>query len=368
MPPPDSDPSAVDRLSTFTDHTDVVLDYTSDTGTYTLPRPNPSNRWSMEPLHGQGAPNRLSLDSGRPDNGGFERHQYPTPLPTPTGLGVTRTISTTLPNISPEASRSRLEEQRPSTRDPSGSIIRSSYPSSAGLVPELGEFPRTFQDPHAMYPSSTSSPDQHLLSTVSPPSHDEATNTLGPMHSPRNRLWFDGAHVDSHHATYDVPPHQGTYPTPRSLAATPRRHDGRSTPLPSAYIDHPRFTDGQLPYFHGQSMKKSALAFSRASECLSTPNILTRGDVQQPVQFPQSGVSSRNIGMGSFYIYNEPNPLSSAPAAPAVLSPPLSSLDPSQVERTVLPTESGPSDQLLNRGLREVIKVSNNVWGAHIVV
>jgi hypothetical protein len=186
---------------------------------------------------------------------------------TSTGSGSTRPISTALPNISPEASRLRREEQRQSTLDSLGSAVQSSRPNSAGI---LGEFPHTSRDPHAMLSSSSSSPDQHFLSTVPPPSYDEATDTLGPMHSPRNRFQFDGPHVDPHHATYDAPLHQGTYQTSRSLPAIPRRYDGRATPMSSAYLDHTRSMEGHL---HGQlSMKKSAVAISGASASASECN------------------------------------------------------------------------------------------------
>ena len=274
MPLPDSDPSVSDRLSIHTDLTgaslDYTLDYASDTGTYAPPRTHVgdrTSRWSFEPPSSQGVSKRSSLDSRRVDNGGFERHQYPAPLEvsTSTGLVGRRTTATTPPNIPPEAGRSRQEEQGQSLQDPLGSVMQSSRPSSAGALKEFGEFARTSRGLHVIRSSSPSDSDHHSSPIVPPPSYDEATDSLGQLHGPRNRFQYD-VHVDAHHTTYAGPPHQGTYQSLRPLPTIPRRYDGRTTPMESAYLGHTRPVEGHVPWSHHHSMKKPAVAVSEAPE------------------------------------------------------------------------------------------------------
>jgi hypothetical protein len=172
-----------------------------------------------------------------------------------------RAIATS-PNISPEAGRSRWEEQRQSPRDSSGSVIQLSPPSSAGVLTELGEFARASQDSRVMRSFSHSSSERHLSFTVPPPPYDEATDSLAPLHGQRSRLQFD-EHIHPHHAAYDTPLHRQTS---RPLPAIPRRYDGRTTPMESAYFDHNLFREGRSPMLHQQSMKKSAVTIAGASE------------------------------------------------------------------------------------------------------
>jgi len=268
----DSDPSVVERLSAHNDHTDATLDYSSDADTYIPPRPHVgsrASRWSLEPLPDQEVPSRSSLESGWTVIGGLERHQYPTPMEgsTYTGLGGMRGIATALPDFSPEAGRSRREEQRQSPRNYSGSVMQSSRPRSAGILTELGEFARTSRDHRVMRSFSSSGSDQHFYSTIPPPSYHEATDSLVPVHGQRHRLQFGEPHVDAQHAAYDAPLHQETYQTSRPLPAIPRRYDERTTPMDSTYLDHIRSREGQLLFLHRQSMKKPAVAISAASEC-----------------------------------------------------------------------------------------------------